>query len=66
MSDFEALNPSEMYSNFLDVPMVPQSNLWTQIEEDGKEYIISGYQKVNAVGYYVTQKPWDKEMVIEI
>lgn len=58
------LNPSDLYVEFKNVPLTHQNHLWSQIEEEDKRYIISGYQITNAIGYYITEHPWDVESII--
>ena len=45
------------------------SNVWTLIEVDGREYIVSGWHHVNRMGYFLTNEPFaghDAGEVLEI
>lgn len=33
----------------------PGPHVWTLIEEDGEQFIVSGYRHVNRLGYFVTE-----------
>lgn len=33
----------------------PGPNVWTLIDEDGEQFIVSGYRTVNRLGYFITE-----------
>lgn len=37
----------------------PLNNVWTIIEEDGCQYIVTGYRIVNRLGYFITNYSWE-------
>lgn len=40
--------------------------IWTLVEEDGDTFIISGYQIINRLGYFITEIPLPKEIAFEV
>lgn len=45
----------------------PIANRWTLVENKGKFKIIPGIGSRNAIGYFISSKPWnDKNLQIEI
>jgi hypothetical protein len=41
--------------------------VWTQVEVDGKMYIIPGFHRVNRFSYYITELPWtDPDIEIKV
>ena len=49
--------------NVLDAP---RNRVWTLVESEGRLFISCGLQKVNRLGYFITEKPWDEDTVIDI
>jgi len=35
-------------------------NIWTLIEEDGKEYIVNGIRLINRISFILTKQAWKK------
>lgn len=42
------------------------SKIWTLVDEDGRQMIVSGYVHVNRLGHFITHQPWNENIVIEI
>lgn len=43
---------------FGEVVRAPADRVWTELEVDGLQFIVSGYHFVNSVGYYITAEPF--------
>jgi hypothetical protein len=41
-------------------------NIWTLVEDDGMEAILSGFHLVNRIGYFITEVPWTEETAVNI
>lgn len=39
-------------------------NVWTWVDGDGGSYVIAGFQWVNRIGFFVTEKPWENESLV--
>jgi len=42
---------------------VKSNHVWTLCDEGGDEYIIAGFHYVNRLGYYITEVPWEDELM---
>ncbi len=46
---------------------LPTNHTWTLTEDNGKFRIVTGIVNRNAMGYFVSSKPWsNRKMIIEI
>lgn len=46
---------------------LPMNHTWTLMEEKGAFRIVTGIVSRNAMGYFISSKPWaNKKMIIEI
>lgn len=45
----------------------PTNHTWTLIEKEGRFKIVTGITYRNAIGYFISSKPWsDKKLTIKI
>lgn len=42
------------------------NNVWTYVDGKGGTYIISGFHYVNRIGYFITEKPFDKPTEVRV
>lgn len=57
----------ETYGDELDyVTQQDDRFVWTELDGEDGVYIVSGYHFVNRIQYYITQKPWDKDISIPV
>ena len=50
----------ETYSTELQhVLDAPTERVWTLVDDGNRVMIMSGAQRVNRLGYFITKKPWD-------
>lgn len=41
------------------------SRVWTVVDGDGELVICSGFRVVNRIGYFITERPWTGDVVVE-
>lgn len=61
--------PGERIDKLADFPLVHLANpatVWTELDCDGAQIIVSGYHYVNREAYYICEVPFDKDDCIEI
>jgi hypothetical protein len=44
----------------------PINHIWTWINEDGEDFIVSGYRVCNSIGYLITQVPYDESFIVQV
>lgn len=50
-------------AEYEEVKSANPNNVWTEVDGDEGTYIISGLHWVNRIHYYITEKPWDDDMI---
>jgi hypothetical protein len=59
---------SRLYETYGDdlatVKATPMGRVWTVIEGDGQQFIVSGMHYVNRVGYFITRNEWEHDNII--
>jgi len=69
----EEYQPIEDEANLTDLwdtddpilKVIKPEHIWTLVEEDDDGYIVSGFQFVNRLGYYITRKAWTESIAIK-
>lgn len=57
----------ETYGKDNDMVLLCKPNhIWTWVDTDEGTAIMSGYHIVNRIGYFITVKPWEEDITIEV
>lgn len=51
---------------FAFVTSQPTEKVWTYVQADNDEYIVTGVHLVNRLGYFVTKEPWTEDMQFKV
>lgn len=52
--------------DFEFVKQQPSAHVWTWVDTDEGSYIINGLHIVNRIGYFVTERPWESDIDVEV